>query len=107
MIKLTDSKSGRVLRVGTALYVKQFGPAQAPTLLMVTSRAEAESDLALVVAGGHKRGSVLLILPAEAYDSGREVSKDWLVTNWQRWVDPDSKADTVLVISDILAELDL
>mgnify|MGYP003521303232 CR=1 FL=1 len=105
-MKLTDPNLLAELRIGTAFRLTSFGPFSAPTLLMITTRGDAKENLQIVVVGGHKRGNALVLLPAEAYSSSLAVSRDWLVTNWQKWVDPDSNATDAEVIMDILDELD-
>lgn len=101
-MKLTDSSAGKSLRVGTAFRLTHFGPAAAPTLLMICSRSTQDSDLSLIVVGGHKRGSTLLLFPQPSYSSAFGIAREWLVENWNNWVDPDSSPEDVEVISDLL-----
>ena len=102
VIRLSDATIPQHIRHGTAFFIKKFGPLGIPTLLLLTARAEIKSNLALVVAGGHKRGNVLLVLPPEAYSSSLSVSRGWLALNWNRWVDPDSDVDGVYILPDLM-----
>ena len=93
------------IRLGTAFYIDCFGLIAEKCLLILTSRAEVEENLQLVVAGGHKRGAVLLVLPKEAYSSEYSISRNWLIDQWSIWVDAHSSADDVVVVSDLLTLL--
>jgi Immunity protein 45 len=100
-MRLTDAAAGKSLRVGTALRLSHFGPAMVPTLLMICSRSTQESDLALIVVGGHKRGLTLLLFPQLSYSSDFGISREWLVENWNYWIDSESHPEDVEVIPDL------
>lgn len=102
-MKLTDASIGESLRVGTAFRLSHFGPARAPSLLMICSRSTQESDLALIVVGGHKRGLTLLLFPQQSYSSAFGISREWIVENWAQWIDSVSRPDDAEVIPDLLA----
>lgn len=99
---LNDEELGDDIRIGTAFLVDDFGPATASALLMLASRSTDNNDLVLLQIGGHKRGSVLLVLPQDAYSSDHSVSRNWLVENWNQWVDVASNVTKVRVISDVM-----
>ena len=44
----------------------------------------------------------MLVFPHEAYESEYAVAREWMVTEWQNWIDPDSAAKDVMVVPDLL-----
>jgi len=101
-MKLTDASIGESLRIGTALKLARFGPAGAPSLLMICSCPLGEADLALIVVGGHKRGLTLRLFPKQSYANAFGISREWIVENWAQWIDPDSHPEDADVIRDLL-----
>lgn len=102
MTPLLSDSLPSALRIGTGLALSRFGPARSSTLLMLTHGGEEASNIQLVVIGGHKRGNVLLVMPEDACVSAYAVSRKWMITKWQEWIDPDSSAEDVMVIADLL-----
>lgn len=105
MLKLTDKGIGRTLWCGTAFRVAKFSDTNRPVLLMILSMPDREFRICLIEVGGYSRGELLLVFPEDAYFSGQNISRSWLVKNWKKWVDPYSDSASVEVIPDLLAVL--
>ncbi|MFO1175214.1 MAG: Imm45 family immunity protein [Paracoccaceae bacterium] len=101
-MNLVDDGMPPDLRFGTVFYIEKFGPFKDPTLLLLSANSGCEDKLVLVVSGGHKRGSLLQVLPLEAHTSATSISRMWVIENWSKWIDIYSSAESVIIIPDIL-----
>lgn len=56
-------------------------------------------DFSLIVSTGLKAGLVLINLPKEcSSDKYRGIDKNWLISNWSKWVYPECYVNDVYVI---------
>lgn len=96
--KLIDYSEPSISR-GTVLRLPAKWPYEAVVDFMVVDFPDPESGHSLIVSSGNKAGLVLVQLPRESCsDSGHAISKDWLVSNWEKWIYPDCPVGLVRVL---------
>lgn len=89
MEKLVDWRDGDLGSGCVFRFPGQWPHEAVVDLLLVTLHQDGRA-FGLVVATGHKAGSVLVVLPSECESStSRGVKHEWLVENWSTWVYPD------------------
>ncbi len=64
---------------------------------MVIEEHDAPIGLKLICSTGYHAGQTELILPAESGEKCA-LSTKWLIENWQKWVFPNCKVDSVKYI---------
>ncbi|WP_225771997.1 Imm45 family immunity protein [Pseudomonas sp. Marseille-Q5115] len=53
---------------------------------MVFETRDTNSTYGLMVTSGYKAGMILVYLPAQSSALGGGVSKEWVISNWNRWI---------------------
>ncbi|WP_111886117.1 MULTISPECIES: Imm45 family immunity protein [unclassified Acinetobacter] len=65
-------------------------------VIMMLAEAPDKDGLALITISGYKAGiNCYQKLPVS------EITKDWLISNWTKWVWPESKLEDVFVRSQL------
>jgi len=56
---------------------------------MVFGTQSEDRPYGLIVTSGYKAGCILVYLPKESSSVEGGVSKEWVVSNWDKWIYPD------------------
>ncbi|RJG12042.1 hypothetical protein D3879_01565 [Pseudomonas cavernicola] len=96
--KLVDYSESSISR-GAILRLPAKWPYEAVVDFMVVDFPDPECGHTLIVSSGNKAGLVLIQLPRESFSpSGHAISKDWLISNWERWIYPDCPVEFVYIL---------
>ncbi|QQB36309.1 hypothetical protein I6I07_06765 [Achromobacter deleyi] len=97
MIKLVDFRGDALYR-GNVLRMPAKFPYEDYVDFMIFMTKAADRPHGLIVTSGYKAGLVLVYLPKECGYSEGGVSRDWIISNWDKWVYPDCNVKDVYLI---------
>ncbi|MCZ8227514.1 MAG: Imm45 family immunity protein [Burkholderiaceae bacterium] len=82
--------------------LKSEWPHETPVDLMLVQSEESPSGFSLVVTTGYKAGALSWTLPASARAKGPviAISRNWVIKNWERRIYPGCPAESVRVIAN-------
>lgn len=84
----------KYLNRGCLLKFKAHYPFEEEVIMMVCESGHSQKGL--ITISGHKAGiNMYVLFPEEANPNG--LSTEWLITNWTKWVWPESDINFVLV----------
>ncbi|QBG85474.1 Imm45 family immunity protein [Xanthomonas oryzae] len=87
-IKLIDYEGDDLYR-GGFIRVNGYFPYEKKVEFMLYETGEVDRPYGLIVASGYKAGLKLVNLPSDSLTSNGGVSKNWVISNWDRWIYPD------------------
>ncbi|SDF95499.1 Imm45 family immunity protein [Pseudomonas thivervalensis] len=106
-IKLVDSLAPAVTR-GQIFRLPARWPYEEIVDFMVVDIPDDQYGHSIAVASGNKAGLLVVRLPVESRFSGtREISREWLVENWAKWIYPDCPVEKVYLFKQAEIPSDL
>lgn len=97
MIRLVDLQDKLIWR-GNVFRVRGKFPYEDCVDFMVFETQFEDRPYGLIVTSGYKAGLVLLYLPEESNSPQGGVNKEWVVSNWNKWIYPDCEVSDVFFI---------
>ncbi|PAU53600.1 hypothetical protein BZL41_23160 [Pseudomonas sp. PIC25] len=89
MVRLIDLKENFIWH-GNVLRLPGKYPYEKFVDFMVYETQDKDRPYGLIVTSGYKAGLILVQLPRECSSTeGGGIRKDWLVSNWEKWIYPD------------------
>ncbi|MDC9583317.1 Imm45 family immunity protein [Xenorhabdus sp. PR6a] len=105
MIKLIDYTSDSISR-GCVFRFPAIWPYEKFVDLLVVNIPDDYSRHGLVVTTGHKAGLLLIQLPSESeYTDKVALRKDWIISNWNKWIYPECDVNDVYIMDNYSAPL--
>lgn len=96
-IKLLESKGGSIWR-GNIFRVRGKYPYEELVDFMVFETQSDDRPYGLIVTSGYKAGLVLVYLPKESSSVEGGVDKEWIASNWNKWIYPDCNVSDVYLL---------
>lgn len=96
MTKLIDCRVG-VFHRGSVFRVCGKYPYEATVDFMVFETLTPDRPFGLMVTTGYKAGLHLVHLPEESNEGRLGLSKEWVISNWAKWIYPDCEVSQVAV----------
>ncbi|MEB3097689.1 MULTISPECIES: Imm45 family immunity protein [Achromobacter] len=90
-------QSGNILRVHGKYPYEEWVD------FMVYEVPADERAYGLIVTSGYKAGSVVVHLPKESHSESCGLNKDWVVSNWSKWIYPECDVMDVYLIDGYVA----
>lgn len=104
--KLVDSENPALHR-GYLLKFPSHSPFESEVVMMVCGLPDGGrrlASVALMTITGYCAGiNPYVEFPPDAVLDGTGISKDWLITNWKRWVWPDGNVEDVRIRKELAA----
>lgn len=94
--KLIDCTSDAFQR-GSVFRAPGKYPYESTVDFMVFETLEEDRRFGLMVTTGYKAGLTLVRLPAESNHGTCGLSKEWVITNWAKWIYPNCDVSQVAV----------
>ncbi|PKV10521.1 hypothetical protein CVO74_22905 [Xanthomonas prunicola] len=93
-MKLLDYQGDTIYR-GGFIRVNGSYPYENFVEFMFYETGEDDRIYGLIVASGYKAGLKLVNLPKESLTTNGGISKDWVISNWDRWIYPECDINDV------------
>lgn len=87
-MRLVDHKSRSFAR-GSIFRARGKYPCEELVDFMVFDSQIEDRPYGLIVTSGYKAGFILVYLPMESSSVDGGLDKEWVVSNWGRWIYPD------------------
>lgn len=96
------SLEDKFISVGSYIKFTGIRPYEEETFFLVYQPNDSKRGLGLIVATGYKSGLILVVLPIESdFNGGGAIDRDWLISNWSKWVYPDCKVEDVYICKQV------
>ena len=96
-VKLVDSRDACIWH-GNILRVRGKYPYEEFVDFMVFETLSEDRPHGLIVTSGYKAGLILVYLPKESSSLDGGVDREWVVSNWDKWIYPDCNVSDVYLI---------
>ncbi|WP_090268559.1 Imm45 family immunity protein [Pseudomonas panipatensis] len=96
-VRLVDYKESSIWH-GNVLRACGKYPYEEFVDFMVFETQSEDTPYGLIVTSGYKAGLILVCLPKESSSVAGGVDKEWIVSNWERWIYPDCDVSDVYLI---------
>lgn len=104
--KLTEANQS-LLRRGSLLKFPASYPFESEVVMMMCGHPDEGRRLfsiALITITGYCSGiNPYVVFPSEALSGETGVSKEWLISNWKKWVWPDGNVEDVWIRKELSA----
>lgn len=65
---------------------------------MVFESQVEDRPLGLIITSGYKAGLILVYLPRDSFSKEGGLNKEWVVSNWEKWIYPDCDVSDVMLV---------
>lgn len=96
-IRLVDLPSATIWHGNVFRVLGKYPYEQYVDFMVFETKSESRSH-GLIVASGYKAGLILVYLPVESSSVEGGVDREWVVSNWDKWIYPDCDVSDVYFI---------
>lgn len=96
-IKLVESEV-KAFQRGNVFRVRGKYPYEECVDFMLFETQVEDRPYGLIVTSGYKAGLILIYLPKESACLNGGIDKEWMLSNWAKWIYPDCDVSDVYVI---------
>jgi hypothetical protein len=96
-VRLVDYKNCSFAR-GNIFRARGEYPYEESVDFMIFESQIEERPYGLIVTSGYKAGLILINLPRESSSVDGGLDKEWVVSNWEKWIYPDCDVSDVYFI---------
>ena len=106
-IRLSENRAASISRGSLIRFAASY-PFENEVIMMVCEAPHSRSSLGLITITGYKAGiNCYMVFPDSARSDEATIYAEWLYSNWQHWVWPESSPDDVFILPEGLSTDDL